>query len=81
MNCQFCFSEATKKHLCSKLFCYEYIFKQFFINILIDFKPDKDEFYNFCINRIERYKMFAFVPNPYDIMNECLEIFIKEYNW
>ena len=50
------------------MFCYEYIFKQFFINILLDFKPNKNEFYNFCIKRIDQYKIFNFVPNPYDMM-------------
>ena len=79
MNCKFCFSKTTKKHLCHKMFCYEYIFKQFFINILLDFNPNKNEFYNFCVKRIEQYKIFNFVPNPYDIMKECLVIFLEDY--
>ena len=81
MNCQFCSRKVTKKHLCSKMFCYEHIFKQIFINIVLDFKPDKDDFYNVCIKRIDRYKMFNYIPNPYPILKECMEIFIKDYTW
>ena len=61
------------------MFCYEYIFMQFFINILLDFTPNKNEFYDFCIKRIEQCKKFNFVPNPYDIMKECMVIFLEDY--
>ena len=81
MNCKFCFSAASKVHLCPNMFCYEYIFKQFFINIVLDFNPNKDEIYNLSINRIGSYKMFNFVPNHYDIMKESLTIFLEEYDW
>ena len=64
------------------MYCYEYIFKQFFINIALDFKPQCSKtFYNCCMERIEKLNMFSDVPNPYDIMNKCMEIFILEYDW
>ena len=80
MNCLFCDERTVNKHLCSKLYIYEYIFKQFFINILLDFKPrNSTEFYNCCVRRIQQLKLFKEVPDPYNIMVECLDVFLREY--
>ena len=80
MNCLFCDEITVNKHLCFKLYSYEYIFKQFFINILLDFKPrNSTEFYNCSKKRIKQLNMFKEVPNPYNIMIHYMEIFFQEY--
>ena len=80
MNCPFCDEAITHEHLCSKLYSYEYIFKQFFINVLIDFKPrNSEEFFDCCQKRINDLNLFKDVPNPYNILKICLKIFLEEY--
>ena len=80
MKCNFCEKILTNKHLCAKMYCYEYIFKQLFMNTLLDFKPiDIEEFYDICLRVIRSDRLSNDVPNPYDIMRICLEEFISEY--
>ena len=80
MKCSFCNKTFVKKHLCYKSYCYEYIFKQFFINIFLDFKPiNSIEFYSCCQKRIIKLNMFKEVPNPFNILSDCLQIFLQEY--
>lgn len=70
----------TKKHICAKIFCYEYIFRDLIISILLDFQPvDKTNFYEVCENVIISENLFNEVPNPYDIMRYCMDIFVEEY--
>ena len=80
MNCLFCKNICSSTSICPKMFCYEYIFKQFFINILLDFKPKNTvEFFKCCQKRINDLNLFKDVPNPYTILEICLKIFLEEY--
>ena len=80
--CRFCHELHTRTMLCSKKYCYEYIFIQFFINILIDFKPRTFlEFDNFATKKIKDNNLFIESPDPFVIMRENLVIFTKDYDW
>ena len=80
MNCLFCDERITNNHLCYKSYCYEYIFEQFFINILLDCKPrNPEEFFDYCQRRINNINLFKYIPNPYNILKYCLKIFLDEY--
>ena len=80
MICEFCKKYAGDGHLCARKFSYEYIFKQMFINILLDHQPrNMNDFYEISVKEI-RNNILHIVPNPFNIMCECLKIFVDEYD-
>ena len=79
MKCKFCRKRIKSKHLCGKKYTYKYIFKQMFINILLDEEPvNIEEFYECCVKVVKDNRLFF--GNPFGIMWECLKIFIIEYD-
>ena len=82
MICKFCKNYTQNdKHLCARKISYEYIFKQMFINILLDHEPvNMSDFYEMCVNEIRKNRILNIVPNPFNIMWECLKIFVGEYD-
>ena len=52
-----------------------------FINILLDHEPvNMSDFYEMCVNEIRKNRILNIVPNPFNIMWECLKIFVGEYD-
>tara|TARA_B110000046_G_C12957432_1_gene382967 strand:+ start:1056 stop:1313 length:258 start_codon:yes stop_codon:yes gene_type:complete len=83
MKCGFCKKHIKdeEKHLCGKKYSYEYIFKQMFINILLDYEPaGVEDFYEICVRVVKNNKLFLGIENPFNIMWECLKIFVVEYD-
>ena len=64
MKCKFC-GKCTRdfdKHLCGQKYTYKCIFKQMFINILLDEAPvNIEDFYGCCVRFVKKNKMFAYV--------------------
>ena len=81
MICRFCSKRPTKRHYCEYQFCYENIFHQFFINIMLDYKPvDFLDFFCLCMRYIYLNNMFTESENCSDIVRKNLELFIMEYD-
>ena len=81
MKCKFCRKHIRKKHLCGKKYTYKYIFKQMFINIILDQSPvNIEDFYERCVKEIKDKKLFSGIENPFNIMWECLKVFVVEYD-
>ena len=83
MHCKFCQKcvKNVERHLCGKKYSYENIFKQILINILLDKEPvNVEDFFRCCVNFIKEKKLFQEVENPFNIMWECLKIFVDEYD-
>ena len=80
--CKFCQVLHTKVNICSRQYCYEYIFTQFLKNILLDYKPKNLlEFNHYAMRKIIDNNLFIESPDPFVIMRENLEIFIQDYDW
>ena len=81
MKCRFCLKISTKRHYCENQFCYEKIFQQFFIDIMLDYKPkDFLEFFCQCMRYIHLNDMFKESENPSDVVRKNLKIFVNEYD-
>ena len=79
-KCTFCWKRDSNSHLCAKKYCYEYIFREFFISIWLTFKPVTIlEFYSYCLREIETRNLFSDSSNPNDILKESLKVFAEEY--
>ena len=81
VQCDFCNQNVLNNHLCSKLFSYEYIFKDFFLKIALDYKPlDYLDFFCKCMKIIHVEGLFSESVNPSDIVKENLIRFLGEYD-
>ena len=81
MKCKFCQRRLQGKHTCGKKYSYENIFKQIFINILLDHAPvNVEDFFECGVKVIKDNKLFLGIENPFNIMWECLKIFVDEYD-
>ena len=79
-QCAFCKKRESSSHLCSKKYCYEYIFREFFISIWLKFEPVTIlDFYNYCLREIESRNLFTDSPDPRDLLEEVLNVFVEEY--
>ena len=80
--CKFCHVLHPKIDICSRQYCYEHIFIQFFINILLDYKPKTIlEFYYYATKEIKDNSLFIESPDPFVIMRKNLELFTQDYDW
>lgn len=79
MGCTFC-GNISRLHLCADLFTYEYIFKQLFINVLLDFQPkSKEVFFQNCVDVLSKSQVLRKMPNTCDVMLRFLEKFVEDY--
>ena len=80
-ECRYCLKRTSETHMCSKQYCYEYIFEQFFVSIMLDHKPcDYLEFFCFCMKHINENELFVESMNPSDLVRDNLIMFINDYD-
>ena len=79
--CRFCPKRESTKHLCAKMYIYEYIFKQLFLRLFFHYKP-KDYLDFFCLTMryINKYSLFSESSSPGDVVRENLIHFLQEYD-
>ena len=81
MNCKFCRNYHSCNEICAKEYCYEYIFKQFFISIWLKYQPSSiEKFEEYAARLISDNSLFSESPNPFPIMKYNLSLFIEEYD-
>lgn len=52
-----------------------------FINILLDYNPvNMEDFFRECVRVVKTNKLLLEVENPFNIMWECLRIFVRKYD-
>ena len=79
--CKFCHKRLTKRHFCANQYCYEEIFLQFFINILLDYNPLSSlDFFCLCMKRIYENDIFRESLDISNVVKHNLNIFICDYD-
>ena len=72
---------SNKQHLCAPKYSYKLIFKQMFINVLLDYSPSNiEDFYEQCVNVAKENGLVTETLKPFNIMWECLKIFVVKYD-
>lgn len=81
-RCRFCLKRTSVLvHMCSKKYCYNYIFKQFFVGVMLDHKPkDYLDFFCHCMKVINKNELFSESMNPSDLVRDNLLMFINDYD-
>ena len=63
------------------MYTYKNIFKKFFLNILLDYKPESElDFFNIAMGIIRDRNLFGDSLDPTDVVLENLKIFIFKYD-
>ncbi len=80
-KCEFCSKTRALRHLCSKKYTYEHIFRRFLMSIYLDAKPKNGvEFFVKVMETIAENGIFTDSPDPADVVRENLIYFLSEYD-
>lgn len=79
--CRFCSETLSKKHLCSKMYTYNNIFKNLLMSIYLRTKPKNGvDFFREVMKTITDNGVFTDSPDPSDVVRENLIYFMTEYD-
>ena len=80
-KCRFCSKTLSRRHLCSKMYTYENIFKRLLMSIYLKTKPENGvEFFDKTMKTIVENRIFIESPDSSDVVRENLIYFLSEYD-